>query len=397
MKRRNFFKMAGTTLMLPKIASASSISDNPRLLIIYNQGGWDVSMLFDPKFHSNQIQTASDGESKTIGGLTFVDSPERPNVRNFMNQYANMTAIINGLGIGSISHRKCERLLFTGSRLDAAPDFGSIIAHHHSDVPLPYSILSGPRMTGDLGLNVSRVDQTFIDLLQQNTQIDYTRVYAHIQQYQNAQSQNIEDVSRHQEYWQALERRNFLKNQIDIFPTTISSDPIDQMRLSVKLLANDISRVSMVEIPPPPFHQWDSHSGNDALQSGCFEYLFQNLNHLCEQLHQTLDNQGNPLMDSTTIMVMSEMGRTPVYNMNEGKDHWPFTSMLLFGNRIRGGQVFGATDDKITPKKINFQDGQASNNGQLLQSENLLAGLLSSFDIDPLQYFGGEAFTAPFL
>ena len=57
-----------------------------------------------------------------------MDSPNRPNVRAFMDQFASQSVIINGIGVGSISHTKCERLLFTGSRLQNAPDFGSIIA-----------------------------------------------------------------------------------------------------------------------------------------------------------------------------------------------------------------------------------------------------------------------------
>ena len=108
-----------------------------------------------------------------------------------------------------------------------------------------------------------------------------------------------------------------------------------------------MSAVSMIQILPPPFHQWDTHSNNDNLQSGCFDYLFQYVLQLANQLESTLDNTGQPLIETTTVVVLSEMGRTPVYNSSAGKDHWPYTSMLMFGNKIRGGSVVGATDDRL--------------------------------------------------
>ena len=95
---------------MPRLSLASS-EQTQRLLVVYSQGGWDVSMLFDPKFSSRQIDTASDGDTRSVGGLTYVDSPNRPNVRAFMDQFANQSTIINGIGVGSISHTKCERLL----------------------------------------------------------------------------------------------------------------------------------------------------------------------------------------------------------------------------------------------------------------------------------------------
>ena len=116
MRRRHLLGLLGAGTVMPKFSLAST-GRTQRLLVVYSHGGWDVSMLFDPKFSSRQIDTASDGETRSIGGLSYVESPNRPNVRAFMDQFANQSSIINGIGVGSISHTKCERLLFTGSRL----------------------------------------------------------------------------------------------------------------------------------------------------------------------------------------------------------------------------------------------------------------------------------------
>ncbi|MBM3996165.1 MAG: DUF1501 domain-containing protein [Planctomycetes bacterium] len=51
------------------------------------------------------------------------------------------------------------------------------------------------------------------------------------------------------------------------------------------------------------------------------------------------------LLDSTLIVLMGEFGRTPRFNVNGGRDHWPNCfSLMLAGGGIRGGQVVGASD-----------------------------------------------------
>ena len=390
MRRRQLLGLLGAGTVMPKLSFAST-ETSQRLLIVYSQGGWDVSMLFDPKFSSRQIDTASDGQVRTVGGLTYVDSPNRPHVRSFMDQFASHSVIINGVGVGSISHTKCERLLFTGSRLQDSPDFGSIIAQRFSSLPLPYTILTGPRMTGDLGYNVSRVDQTFVSILRQDSVVDYDLV----QSYLNRDTSESASA-RMSEYWDTLERRQRLQQSVDLFPSTVNSNPSDQIDLSLNLLSNNVTAVSMIQILPPPFHQWDTHSNNDNLQSGCFDYLFQYIHQLASQLESTLDNTGQPLIETTTVVVLSEMGRTPVYNSNAGKDHWPYTSMLMFGNKIRGGSVVGATDDRLITATVGLDDGQPASNGVSIQSGHVLAGLLTAFDIDPEEYFADDPFVAPF-
>ncbi|MFL5245309.1 MAG: DUF1501 domain-containing protein [Gemmataceae bacterium] len=51
------------------------------------------------------------------------------------------------------------------------------------------------------------------------------------------------------------------------------------------------------------------------------------------------------LLDETLIIVMGEFGRTPRFNPQGGRDHWPSCfSVLLAGGGIRGGQIYGASD-----------------------------------------------------
>ena len=50
-------------------------------------------------------------------------------------------------------------------------------------------------------------------------------------------------------------------------------------------------------------------------------------------------------MWQTTVLVwMGELGRTPRINQNAGRDHWPKMSVVVGGGAIKGGQVYGSTN-----------------------------------------------------
>jgi hypothetical protein len=90
------------------------------------------------------------------------------------------------------------------------------------------------------------------------------------------------------------------------------------------------------------FGGWDTHSGNFKK---CKESLLPELDQGLAGLFTTLDLKG--LLDSTTVFVIGEFGRTPKINDKAGRDHWPRAMFaLLAGGGIRGGQVLGASDDK---------------------------------------------------
>ena len=67
------------------------------------------------------------------------------------------------------------------------------------------------------------------------------------------------------------------------------------------------------------------------------------------------------LLDETLVIMMGEFGRTPRFNKDGGRDHWPGCfSVVMAGGGIRGGQVLGASDrlaaypaaDPVTPEDI---------------------------------------------
>jgi uncharacterized protein (DUF1501 family) len=127
---------------------------------------------------------------------------------------------------------------------------------------------------------------------------------------------------------------------------------------------------------------WDTHQ-NNAQQGPMHESFFASLLHLGNSLEQAA------LLDRTTVVVLSEMGRTPKLNSAQGKDHWPVTSCMVFGAGVRGGQVFGATDDSQNALNVTFASGVVSPEGKQIQASNLAATILQLTGLPSESHFPG--------
>jgi uncharacterized protein (DUF1501 family) len=58
------------------------------------------------------------------------------------------------------------------------------------------------------------------------------------------------------------------------------------------------------------------------------------------------DLKARGLLDETVVVWGGEFGRTPMAQGSDGRDHNPFGfTMWLAGGGVRGGTVYGATDD----------------------------------------------------
>ncbi len=84
---------------------------------------------------------------------------------------------------------------------------------------------------------------------------------------------------------------------------------------------------------------WDTHSNNfDTVENNCAD-----LDKALSALLFDLENRG--LLKETMVVVVSEFGRTPRINQNNGRDHWPYGfSAFLAGGGIKGGTVYGKMD-----------------------------------------------------
>ena len=129
---------------------------------------------------------------------------------------------------------------------------------------------------------------------------------------------------------------------------------------------------------------WDTHQGIE-LQSLNFADLFTYLDGILSDLAA---REG--LADRVTIVVFSEMGRAPQLNTWGGKDHWTFTSAMLIGAGIAGGQVIGRLDDDGIGLPVDLDSGEPSGSGAALSPDHLGATLLALADRDPGDVVGAS-------
>lgn len=87
---------------------------------------------------------------------------------------------------------------------------------------------------------------------------------------------------------------------------------------------------------------WDTHADNfNTLGRELLPRFDQSMSALLTRL----DSQG--LLESTSILVTGEFGRTPKVNGRAGRDHWARAMCaLMAGGATNGGRVLGATDGK---------------------------------------------------
>jgi len=88
---------------------------------------------------------------------------------------------------------------------------------------------------------------------------------------------------------------------------------------------------------------WDTHQDN-------FNRVTKQMNTFDPAMATLIkDLSDRKLLDSTLIIWMGEFGRTPKINANEGRDHFPNAwSAVLAGGGVKGGQVYGATNEDGT-------------------------------------------------
>ena len=108
------------------------------------------------------------------------------------------------------------------------------------------------------------------------------------------------------------------------------------MMLTTRLIESGVRFVTVL------LEGWDTHQDNfNTLGRELLPRFDQSMSALLDRLSE------KGLLDSTSILVTGEFGRTPKVNGNAGRDHWARAMCaLMAGGSTHGGQVIGETDDK---------------------------------------------------
>lgn len=420
--RRRFLAALSAGFAVPSLARAEAPK---RLVVVFAEGGWDVSFCMDPKFSSDLVdgpQVDEDpGDPDDRESLrTFAEIPiavndrKRPAVTAFFERWAPQTAVINGIWMGALAHATARVRVLTGTQSEVNPAFAAIAGDRLGDaLPLGSVDLSGGSYSGSLASSTGQVGyQSQIQALLLDgvgfpaapgfsagafqadaAQRDQLRAYLAARQtavrprWSDGGRNDVVLDGRIESLVRAGRFRADGAEAIAQLQLGASPSLIQQADLAVDFLAGDLCRA--VTLDSRRF--WDTHDGND-LQHANYQALFEGLDHLVAEL----DTSG--LLASTMVVVLSEFTRTPKLNSSLGKDHWPYASFLVAGAGVRGGRVVGASDDSLQSLPVDLATGEADDGGVLNKYDNVAAGVLAALDVDPGPWYPGVTpFTAPFV
>lgn len=375
-----------------------------RFIFVVNFGGWDVTRVLAPIFGNPRVSMEPDAVAASIGNLQYVDHPERPMVRNFFEHNYRRMLLMHGILVPSVAHMSCLQLILTG-RISGRPDWPAILAAEGgANFALPQLVLSGPSYPGAYGGSVTRaggsgqlealIEGSVADWLDTPTpkveplvELAEARALANrldraVAGAADARARELLETAQ-----RSVQRAEVLKELSEQVSWDSGNDFVGDCLLAVDTLARGLASCVTLTYS----HDWDTHAQNDIWQNWHWGGLFDGLGRLMQALDSEQGSGGGSLADETTVVVLSEMGRTPGLNAEEGKDHWPYTSAMLLGSGFQGDRSVGGYDSSFYGLPIDPVSGDSSSGGEDFTCDMLGATLLAMADIDP----GEHLDTAP--
>jgi uncharacterized protein (DUF1501 family) len=392
--------MAGVT------QQARASTPDRKFLFFFAGGGWDATPL-DPKYGPDGISAVSgtDMDLNTqlgqAGNLTWSSGPDRLAMDRYFLRWGRRSCLVRGVNVHSAGHESGMKWMMTGTSASSVPDWPSILAARGvADYPMPYLVFGGPAYPGPFGAAVVRGGGgALLELLDGSINARADRpapvvptpmdammdAFVHDRAarlevaHDGLARQRLADLRGNVARANELEGRRF-EAGLD----QVGRGLVDQALLSVEVMRLGLSRCAMVSIPGG----WDTHGGNQRVGAQ-LDTFFAALSDVMDHLATTPGTNQRWLIDEVTIVVTSELGRTPKFNGSMGRDHWPYTSMMLAGGGIQGDTVVGATDEGFVSMPVDLATGRAAAGGVTLGTEHVGVSLLELGGVDPAEFLPG--------
>ena len=379
--RRSFVKVGATlpwtlpALLHPASASASTNSKAKSVILLWLWGGPSHLDTFDPKPNAqSNVRSPFKTVSTSVPGFQLTELLPK------LAQRADKFSLVRSCRFSG-NH---DMLCLTGARGRGGsrePNFGSIISQASTRTGLPPFISVAPRTNLSHGfpcISVPGFDagrlgaayNPFIVRCASDADVEIPSL-----KLANGLTPN------------RLEDRKFLLGQLDLLKASMQSDQIDVLDKNhsnaYSLLTSgesfqafDLSREPerthqaygktafgksailgrrLVEAGVPyvqinwslgvdgleegPLMGWDTHRNG-------FGQLMTYHCPIFDRVYSTLldDLEDRGLLDSTLVVAMGEMGRSPKINNIGGREHWATCTTLWAGGGVDGGKIIGKTD-----------------------------------------------------
>ena len=342
------------------------------VIYLYMSGGMTHLDTFDPK-----TGTETGGPTQTI--KTNADGVQLAENLPLLANHADKIAVVRGMSSTKGAHQQGNYFMHTSyaqrativhpsvgawmTRLDGRfnPTLpGAVVVGGGSRHPLSgfLSTSHQPLAVGNPneGLkNVKRLwgmtEEKFEKGLNLSQKLDRSFTQKYNLEKVNAYSDMYDDAVR---LMKSKDLKAFdLKEESESTRESYGSDNFGQGVLLARRLVE--RQVRFVEVQ---LGGWDTHQNNFSRVPERCAILDQALSALLDDLSK------RGLLEETLVVLATEFGRTPNINVNDGRDHYPKAfSCMLAGGGIRGGQVWGSTDEEgreVIENKVEIPDFNAT-------------------------------------
>ena len=416
MKRRDFLKLSATAsgLLLcgnTRLAMAQAAFSGPFWLFVEARGGWDPTSFCDPKGFglgvNGDINNYDQNDIGQIGNIryapppdSFVNDTSLFSNQDFFTAHFQRLLVINGIDYGTNSHTVGRTASWTGSRARNYPSIGALIAAEEApDLSLPLVANSSSESSRTNGLVPrSLLRSGDLNAIREIAFPNRTNANQTSQYHANGVRNLIDTASAARRQRQIAEQRlprvqralglhdaarnrdvSSLRNFVSNLNATSSPNAFVDSRSNARRMfeqaqtafaAFEAGAAATAQIDMGGF---DTHDDHDA------RHYPRLMDYLAAVDNIIDDAMARGIGDNLIIVMGSDFARTNRYNNDNGKDHWPHTSMMVWGApaHFQGDRVVGATDNLQRSMRINPSTLALDNNGIELSPEYLHQALRS--------------------
>jgi len=309
--------------------------------------------------------------------------------------------VINGVDAQTNSHDAGVIHNWSGRLSPGLPSFSALVAATYGpELPISYISTGGYRETAGIVryslLNNASVLRTMLnpnkmewDDRQLFADSDESRIHRFRRERLQAQMNQANILPRKQKGLSNLHLARNGLDQLDAFadalPDELVSDrdengeynPLPR-QAQLALIAYQTGMTVSCDLMVSGF---DTHDDHDA-------DLASSLKRLTDGITFIFDYAGDlGISDRLVVMVASDFGRTPRYNDDEGKDHWPIGSVLFMQeNAAWANRVVGYTDGGHNTTAINPATLQQDDSGTIIYPKHIHQAMRQLAGIDRSVY-----------
>ena len=264
---------------------------------------------------------------------------------------------------------------------------------HNNISPDPRGAAQMVRFAGDFGSSLQTPESSISRVLQQ-------RIFGSVDRFNGQLYSNRVQSKTTTEFAAANAQANELltlpvppvwppeENIQNLFGYTDARDDMDaHFALAYQVALHKVSHTVFIRSTTGYDTHQDHHAGQLRASAAFMPSVANLLKALTDTESTVIPSQGLSMLDTTNVVLISEMGRANRVETAEGTDgkgtpHWPWTQALCFGGHFKRGYLFGEQDADLIGIPAHFDTG-ARNQGAVPTIKNLAATLMKANGVDP--------------